>query len=161
VPDPHLERAVPGTPLSVEGPFGSFRLPAPLPERHLLLVAGGTGIAPLRAILWETLERDANVGVTLIYSARRAAEFAYADELRALAREGRIALALRVTREAAPDDAEARYARIDEPLIASVIRTPETRCVVCGPPPLVAHARALLRASGVAPERILTETYGG
>lgn len=157
-PDPHLERAVPGTLLTIEGPFGNFALPAPLPERRLLLIAGGTGIAPLRAMLWDTLERGDGVHVTLIYSARRRDEFAYLDELRALAAAGRIALALTVTRDAA-DDWPASRGRIDARLVASVLTTVETRAVICGPPALVADATALVEQAGVAPDRILTETY--
>ncbi len=49
-PDPHLERAAPGTLLRIDGPFGSFSLPSALLERRILLIAGGTGIAPLRSI---------------------------------------------------------------------------------------------------------------
>jgi ferredoxin-NADP reductase len=70
VPDPHLERVTAGTALRIEGPFGSFGLSQPLTEPRLLLIAGGTGIAPLRAILWDTLEHRAAVDIHLIYSAR-------------------------------------------------------------------------------------------
>jgi ferredoxin-NADP reductase len=37
--------------------------------------------------------------------------------------------------------------------------SPETRCLICGPPPLVSDARELLAKLGVRPERILTEQY--
>src|SRR5690606_35122385 len=156
--DPHLERAVPGTLLHIEGPFGSFGVPHPLPERRLLLIAGGTGIAPLRSILWDTLERDPGVDIALIYSARNPQEFAYGDELRALAAEGRIRLVLTVTREGDTSWSGLR-GRIDASMVAAMLTTPETRCVICGPVPLVAHTRTLLTKAGVAGERILVETY--
>ena len=64
-----------------------------------MFIAGGTGIAPLRAMLQQALRLpDSRIG--LLYSARTAAEFAYEDELRALAAEGRIELRQAVTREA-------------------------------------------------------------
>jgi ferredoxin-NADP reductase len=157
-PDPHLERAVSGTLLRIEGPFGSFGVPSPLPERHLLLIAGGTGIAPLRSIMWDTLEHDADVDVTLLYSARSPEEFAYLDELRGLAAEGRIRLTLTVTRDNA-DSWIGTRGRMDVALITSSLTTTDTRCVVCGPPALVSHATGLLRDAGVAAERIATETF--
>jgi ferredoxin-NADP reductase len=157
-PDPHLERAVSGTPLRIEGPFGSFGVPSPLPERQLLLIAGGTGIAPLRSIMWDTLEHDGSVAITLLYSARAPEEFAYLDELRALAAGDRIRLTLTVTRDYALPWIGSR-GRMDVALVTSSLTTTETRCVVCGPPALVADARDLLREAGVASERIATETY--
>ena len=159
-PDPHLERARPGTPLRIEGPFGSFGVPSPPTERQLLLIAGGTGIAPLRSIMWDTLETDPTVQITLIYSARAPEEFAYHEELRTLAAQRRIALTLTVTRDGAASWAGTR-GRIDATLITSSLKSSETRCVVCGPGALVADAITLLRGAGVAAERIATETYAG
>ena len=159
-PDPHLERAVAGTLLRVEGPFGSFGVPSPLPERQLLFVAGGTGIAPLRSMLWEALANDTDVGIGLIYSARGPEEFAYRDELSALADQGRIALRLTTTRDVRPDWTGGR-GRIDEAMIRSMLKTVETRCLVCGPSALVAEAAARLKTAGVSEERIVSETFAG
>lgn len=157
-PDPHLERAVPGTVLRIEGPFGSFALPTPLPARRVLLVAGGTGIAPLRSMLWHLLESAPGVGISLIYSARSPEEFAYLAELGSLKTAGRIDLFLTVTRESEQTWTGTR-GRIDRSLLASAIDAPDIQCVICGPAGFVADVAALVRAEGVAPERILTETY--
>ena len=89
-PDPHLERAAPGTRLDVEGPFGSFSLPSVEDEPALLMVAGGTGIAPLRSMMIEALNRPVPPRISLVYSARSVDELAYRDELEALAAAGRI-----------------------------------------------------------------------
>ena len=157
-PDPHLERATPGMLLRIEGPFGSFGVPSPLVERHLLLIAGGTGIAPLRSIMWDTLERESGVSTGVIYSARSADEFAYWDELTGLAKQGRIRFASTVTRDADAPWAGSR-GRINEDLIASMLVSRDARCVICGPPGLVETASALLKLVGVDQKRIQTETY--
>jgi ferredoxin-NADP reductase len=157
-PDPHLERTEPGTLLRLEGPFGSFGLPSPLPEPQLLLAAGGTGIAPLRSIMWDTLERDPRVAISLVYSARSPDEFAYRDELESLAAERRIRLASTVTRGMG-DGWSGATGRINEHLIASMLEGPDTRCVICGPPGLVAEVTLLLKTAGITDEKILTETY--
>lgn len=157
-PDPHLERVVPGTLIRVGGPFGAFGLVYPIPERRLLMIGGGTGIAPLRSMLWDTLERQPDVDISVIYSARSALEFAYADELTQLAQQHAIGLWLTVTR---PSDAlwVGLRGRVNEQLVAKVLKTRETRCVICGPPSLVADTTAMLQSHGVAADSILTETY--
>jgi len=155
-PDPHLERAVPGTPLRIEGPFGSFSLPSPLAEQHLLLIAGGTGIAPLRSMMWETLENQPDVRVGLLYSARGPDEFAYREELTELAAHDRIDLQLTITRDATAEWAGLR-GRIDDAVTRSALKTTQTRCMVCGPPALVDHTIALLTAAGVSRDRIGSE----
>ena len=159
-PDPHLERAAAGTALRIEGPFGSFGLARPLPEPRLLLIAGGTGIAPLRAILWDTLEQRADVDIHLIYSARSAEEFAYRDELTALARAGDITVSLTATR-ATGDGWTGTRGRIDRSLVAASVEPGKTRSVVCGPIGFVGDVVAWLHESGVPPSHIVTESYIG
>jgi CDP-4-dehydro-6-deoxyglucose reductase len=157
-PDPHLERVEPGTVLRIEGPFGSFALPAPAAERRVLLVAGGTGIAPLRSIMWDTLEGAPDVAVTLIYSARAPEEFAFLEELASLEAAHRIELVLTVTRQSVSSWTGSR-GRIDRALMASALKAAETWCALCGPAEFVEDVSALLTQSGVPQERIVTETY--
>jgi ferredoxin-NADP reductase len=164
-PDPHLELATAGTPLVIDGPFGSFNLPSPLLERDLLFIAGGTGIAPLRSIIGDVLERRSADRVALIYSARSIAELAFREEFAGHAAAGRLDVHLTTTRDPAGEsDAfvpPLRRGRVDAAAIRGMLRTTATRCLVCGPPPLVADATALLRQIGVDAERILTESYAG
>lgn len=156
--DRHLEHVEPGTALDVSGPIGSFVLPDPIPERDLLFVAGGTGIAPLRSMWWDVFERGLADRVTVVYSARSPEEFAYERELRSLAEQGRIELHLTVTRDAAPTWGGSR-GRIDHRLLTPAIPTREMHCFVCGPPAFVADTTDLLREAGVEERRILSEQY--
>ena len=117
--DPHLELASPGTPLDLEGPFGSFGLPEQV-ETPLLFIAGGTGIAPLRAMLIEHLSRPTKHPASLIYSARSVDEFAFRLELAALETAGRITSYFTVTREEKPDW-QGRRGRISEALLREAL----------------------------------------
>jgi ferredoxin-NADP reductase len=155
--DPHLELATPGTPLALDGPFGTFGLPERV-ERPLLFVAGGTGIAPLRSMLIEHLSRPTDHPAALIYSARTVDEFAFRPELAALESSGRIASYFTVTRE---EKAEwpGRRGRISEALVKDALPSIDSICLVCGPPLLVSDARSLLLTLGVADDRILVEKY--
>jgi ferredoxin-NADP reductase len=155
--DPHLELASPGTPLDLEGPFGSFGLPERV-ERPLLFIAGGTGIAPLRSMLIEHLSRPNTHPVALVYSARSVDEFAFRPEFGALEASGRIRSFFTVTREEKPDW-QGRRGRISGTLLAEALPSPESTCLVCGPPQLVSETRSLLAALGVSDDRILVERY--
>lgn len=176
--DPHLERATPGTRVDVEGPFGTFGMPAGDASEPLLFVAGGTGIAPLRSMLMErlrrggtspafarastsakaTAHRSAGQAISVIYSARSAEEFAFRSELDALEKAGRIAAHFTVTRDEG-GGWPGRRGRIDHALIESTLPSPGARCLICGPPALVSDTRELLVRLGVKPDRILTEQY--
>lgn len=158
-PDPHLERVGRGTRLTIAGPFGSFGVPDDLGTRDLLLVGGGTGISPLRAIMWDTLERRPGVRITIIYSARTEADFAYREELAALAGDARITLFLTLTRD---DPAWAgRRGRIDPRLLDAAIRQRDTQCLLCGPISFVEDGRRLLQAAGIDDTLIVTDAYEG
>ena len=155
--DPHLERATPGTMVDVEGPFGTFGLPAGHSSEPLLFVAGGTGIAPLRSMLMERLSTQAPP-MSVIYSARSAEEFAFRAELDALEKAGRITAHFTVTR----DERGAwpgRRGRIDHGLIEKALPSSGARCLICGPPALVTDAREWLMKLGVKSAWILTERY--
>lgn len=155
--DPHLELASPGTLLDLEGPFGSFGLP-PRVEHPLLFVAGGTGIAPLRSMLFEHVAQPTRFPAVLVYSARSVDEFAMRAELGALESAGRIATYFTVSREQS-SDWQGRRGRISEALLKEALPSTDSICLVCGPPQLVNDARSLLMKLGVGQTRILVEKY--
>jgi NAD(P)H-flavin reductase len=156
-PDPRLELAAPGTALDIDGPFGSFTLPPLGRGARVLLVGGGTGIAPLRSMLVQALDTGMAPIAHVVYSARTADEFAYRDELEALAGDGRITLTLTVTREGGAW--EGRRGRVDRALLARSLVSTDTWCLVCGPPTLVADVRAALDSLQVAGDRVGVERF--
>jgi ferredoxin-NADP reductase len=158
-PGPQLPALGPGADLDIEGPVGSFRFPERPAERHFLFVAGGTGIAPVRAMIHDALARRERWTVSLVYSARTASEFAYGDELRALAKTRRIQLWQTVTRELA-EAWTGRRGRIALHHLEEMVQDPETLCFVCGPHALVEDVPRLLQQAGIPPDRIRTEDWG-
>ena len=142
--------------LEVEGPLGSFGVPQAAESQPLLLVAGGTGIAPLRSVVLDRLERAHAAPISLVYSARGIDEFAFADELEALARDGRIAFHCTVTRDE-PGVWPGRTGRIDEGLLAAAWPGDDAWCLVCGPAPFVSDVTAALGRVGVDPARVVVE----
>jgi NAD(P)H-flavin reductase len=165
-----LERSdEPGSPLShaevgglvdVEGPLGQFTFPEEPAQGRVLFVAGGTGIAPLRAMVDHALRRQQAPLISLLYSARRSDEFAFIDELRGYARAGRIELHQTVTREESAAW-EGGRGRIGRAHFQSVLHDPrDTLCFVCGPPLLVTESVATLSTLGVPGALIRTEQWG-
>src|SRR5262245_23360504 len=94
-----LPWAVVGALVDIEGPVGTFTFPATVDQPRLLFVAGGTGIAPVRAMLDHAFRVCPSEAMSLLYSTRRSDEFAFVDELRAYERAGRLELHQTVTRD--------------------------------------------------------------
>ena len=144
-----------GALVDVEGPLGAFTFPA-LPEvRRFLFIAGGTGIAPLRAMLRHALAASYD-SVGVFYSARTPDDFAYAAELRALAEAGRIELRQTITRSTTADWTGVR-GRLTRDTLADLVHDTATLCFVCGPPSLVDEVPRLLEGMGIERTRIRIE----
>ena len=155
-----LTWATAGALVDVEGPIGTFTFPASLDQSRVLFVAGGTGIAPVRAMLDHVLRRYPSERVSLLYSTRRSDEFAFVEELRAHERAGRLELHQTVTR----DDGtswDGKRGRIGRSHFEAVLHEPRaTLCFVCGPPSLVSDSAATLSELGVPDTLIRTEDWG-
>jgi ferredoxin-NADP reductase len=157
---PHLADVRPGSAIDLEGPLGSFLFPLADPPQHrLLFVAGGTGIAPLRAMIDHVTRRHSSRQLSLLYSARNGDEFAFIDELRGHARHGSLELLQTVTRDDSATWAGSR-GRIGRAHFESVVHDPaDTLCFVCGPKALVSESVTTLAALGVPAEAIRTESW--
>jgi ferredoxin-NADP reductase len=156
-PGPHLARLEAGRLVDVEGPAGTFVLPQGLRPMSAVLIGGGTGIAPLRAMLMQLLDDAPGARVAVLQSARTPEELCYSAELRLLAAEGRISLAETVTRDA-PESWAGKRGRVDAHLEELVVG-PDTWCFVCGPDSLVEGVPRLLAEMGVPASRVRTEHW--
>jgi NAD(P)H-flavin reductase len=147
----------PGTLVDVEGPLGSFTFPPAPVERRFVFIAGGTGIAPLRAMMQRALHLPhRNIG--LFYSVRTPDEFAYEMELRGLADAGEIELRQTVTRATDMDWTGPR-GRLNREALEELIHDPATLCFVCGPPALVDEMPKILTELGIPRQRIKVEEW--
>jgi ferredoxin-NADP reductase len=155
-PGPHLTLE-PGELVDVDGPVGSFMFPPAPEERRFVFIAGGTGIAPLRAMMQRALHLPhRNIG--LFYSVRTPDEFAYQEELRALAQRGEIELRQTVTR-ATDTDWTGPRGRLNRDALAELVHDPATLCFICGPPALVDEMPKILSDLGIPRQRIKIEEW--
>jgi len=149
-----------GTLVDVEGPIGGFTLPKHARDSWLLFVAGGAGIAPLRAMLDHVLRAGPAYRPSLLYSARRADEFAFIDELRAHSDAGLLELHQTVTRDDSPSWT-GRRGRVGQAHFEALLHEPAaTLCFVCGPDAFVKESVATITALGVPDVQIRTDSWG-
>ncbi len=142
-----------GTRVFAEGPYGAFT-GARRAHRKVLLVAGGIGVTPLRALLEELPGRKGDIG--LIYRARNNAELVFRDELDALAALRGVSVRYLVGRSGREVPSE--------PLSAGWLRryAPDIRerdVYVCGPEPMMATVIASLRDLGLPASQIHRESF--
>ena len=146
----------PAAAVALDGPIGGFTLERVAAAAPLLFIAGGTGIAPLRSMIREAIDRGDRGPLALLYSNRTPEEFAYRDELTQLASEGRLTLSLTLTGDAR-DWTHAR-GRAGISHLAELV-CPGSAAFICGPPAMVAEVPVALQSLGISPERIITEGW--
>ncbi|MEQ1758001.1 MAG: FAD-dependent oxidoreductase [Vicinamibacterales bacterium] len=155
-----LSWASPGALVDIDGPIGTFTYDNAPAQPHVLFVAGGVGIAPLRSMMHQALHVSPAPTITLLYSARRSDEFAFIEEFQAHARSGRITLHQTVTRHDG-DDWQGRRGRVGRGEFEAVLQHPTaTTCFVCGPNALVTETVETLKALGVPDGLVRIEQWG-
>jgi ferredoxin-NADP reductase len=147
--------------LELRGPIGGYFLWEASLGGPLLLVAGGSGVVPLRAMLRHHRATKSIVPLRLLYSARTLDDVIYRDELMQAAVPDEIDIRFTLTRRQ-PEGWRGYSRRIDEELIAEVAWPVDERPLVyvCGPTAFVETAAAALVSLGHEPSRIRTERFG-
>ena len=149
-----------GDELELRGPVGGYFTWEPGDGGPLLLLAGGSGIVPLRSILRHRQRTGSDVPVRLLYSARTWDDVIYAGELGGY-RDG-VEVSYTLTRHQPPGWA-GHSGRITAALLAEVAWPAASGALayVCGPTSFVETAAAALVALGYPGERVKTERFGG
>ena len=128
----------------------------------LLLVAGGSGIVPLMAMLRHREAAGSDEPATLLYSARTLDDLIYRDELaRLAAQDGGPDVAYTLTR-ARPEGWTGYDRRVDAAMLAEVLGSADSGATafVCGPTRFVETVADALVGLGHDPARVKTERFG-
>ncbi len=152
----------PGDMLELRGPIGGWFAWQPQEGGPLLLVAGGSGIAPLMAMIRQRAAVHSPVPVCLLYSSRAAEEIIFREELdRCAAADEDLHVVYTLTRSQ-PPGWQGYNRRIDRPMLEEVAWAPEERplAFVCGPTPLVESVATICVEVGYPPECVKTERFG-
>ncbi|MBF6606579.1 MAG: ferredoxin reductase family protein [Chloroflexi bacterium] len=143
-----------GTRVFIEGPYGTLTGER-RERRRVLLIAGGIGITPLRALLEELPAGPGDL--TLIYRTRRAEEVVFREELETLGRLRHVPIHYLVGRRGVDLTTDPLAPSAIQRLVPDVVMRD---VYVCGPDPMMAATAGSLRALGVPSARIHSERFG-
>jgi ferredoxin-NADP reductase len=150
-----VEDAQPGDQFEVRGPIGGYFVWRARDGGPLLLVAGGSGVVPLMAMIRHRAATGSDADARLLLSVKTRADIIYRAELEASG----VALHFTLTREA-PDGWTTGRIDLEKVRAAGPPPAEAPHIYVCGPTPFVEEAARLLVAAGHEPGRIRTERFG-
>ena len=151
-----------GDKLELRGPIGGYFVWEANIGDPLLLVAGGSGIVPLMAMLRHRAAASSTVATRLLYSSRSLEDVIYRDELDELMKSSTMLEVVQTLTRAQPPGWTGYHRRIDTEMLREVAWPAEQRplAFICGPTPFVETAAASLVELGHEPGRIKTERFG-
>jgi len=150
-----------GDRVEVRGPIGGYFVWEPALGGPLLLVAGGSGVVPLMAILRERASVDSMPPAVLLYSSRTFDDVIYRDELTALADGDAGLRVIQTLTRSQPPGWTGHDRRIDRAMLAEALAAGASPLVyICGPTLLVEAAANGLVELGVPPAQVRTERFG-
>lgn len=151
-----------GDKLMVIEPTGKF-LPVYEPDKHLICIAGGSGVTPFRGFAREATRRELATKITVLYSVRTTNDIIFHEEFRNLAAENvNFEFLVTCTRLHEQDPWTGRRGRIDANWIKEhIVDLPNTVFYACGPTALVDATEHLIVAEmGVPKAQMKTEKWG-
>lgn len=151
-----------GDKLFVISPVGKF-LPVFEPDKHLICIAGGSGVTPFRGFAREATRRELETRITILYSVRTTNDIIFYDEFKDLAQQNtNFELLVTCTRLHPQDTWTGRRGRIDSTWIKEhIVDLPNTVFYACGPNALVDATEHLVVAElGVPKAQMKTEKWG-
>ena len=151
-----------GDQLELRGPIGGWFVWRPQQIEPIQLIAGGSGIVPLMAMIRWRISASGTAPFRLLYSVREPGAVFYRDELQALSNhDSPLEVTYAYTR-ATPKDWPRPPGRIDAALIANATWPSHLgpTCYVCGPTSFVEAVAGFLAGSSNSPDKIRTERFG-
>jgi ferredoxin-NADP reductase len=151
-----------GDKLELRGPIGGYFVWEAGLGGPLLLVAGGSGIVPLMAMIRHRATVGSTIPTRLLYSSRSYEDVIYRDELDHLASRTTMLEVVHTLTRAHPPGWTGYHRRIDTDMLREVAWPVDQRPLmfICGPTPFVETAAASLVTLGYEPGRIKTERFG-
>lgn len=147
-----------GTQLMVAAPYGTFRLKTGTDP--ILCVAGGSGLAPIMAILQQALAQGDERPVTLLYGARKEPNLYCLEQISELkaAWSGSFEF-IPVLSEEAPDSAWTGARGLVTQQIAGIVDKSKWQAYICGPPAMVDHSEKELLKAGMVRDAISADRF--
>jgi ferredoxin-NADP reductase len=151
-----------GDEFELRGPIGGYFVWTVATRGPLWLIAAGSGIVPLIAMLRHRAKRKVRTPALLLYSSRSLEDVIYREELVMMARGDPHLRVINTLTRKQPDGWNGYRGRIDHALLAEAGFRPEQapNTFICGPTPFVEHVASILIELGHDPFTIKTERFG-
>lgn len=151
-----------GDKFEVRGPIGGYFVWDGSSAEPLLLVAGGSGVVPLMAMVRHRASIGSRAPATLVYSSRTRDDVIYFDELEQMAANGDGLRVIHTLTRTQPAGWSGYDRRIDMRMLGDVLEGSGrgVQALVCGPTPLVESVADSLVRLGLAPGQVRTERFG-
>jgi ferredoxin-NADP reductase len=160
---PYLTEVLsPGDPLELRGPIGGYFAWHPEDVSPVLLIGGGSGVAPLMAMARTRIASGSTAVMRLVYSTRSPATLLYAAEVQNLAARNDGLTADVIYTRAAPPGWNGPVGRLGAGRLRELAASlgPGVQCFVCGPTGFVEGTANVLVGLGLGPRQIRTERFG-
>jgi ferredoxin-NADP reductase len=151
----------PGDELEMRGPIGRYFVWEAGMGGPLLMIAGGSGVVPFRAMLRHRLARDVDAPARLLYSSRTIEDVIYRDELTGFENAEGVEVLFALTR-VQPEGWAGFDRRVDAEILSEVAWKPPEKpnIYVCGPTGFVETVANSMVDLGHDPKSIRTERFG-
>lgn len=144
-----------GDTLGFRGPYGNCFPVDEWTGRDIVFVAGGIGLAPVRCVIWNVLDRRDEFGaVTIVYGARSVADLVYKRELKEWAARDDVTLVTTVDPGGETPDWDGRVGFV--PAVLEEVAPAPAVAVVCGPPVMIRFTFPVLEKLGFDDDEVFT-----
>jgi len=147
-----------GDPVTINGPYGQFYLRDT--GARIIFVAGGSGNAPIKSILFDMLEKDIRRETVYFFGARTAQDLFLVDEMRGL--EGKLAdfRYIPCLSQPLPEDGwEGEKGRVTDVLDRTIDSGEDTEAYLCGSPGMIESVVEILKKKGIPEEKIYYDKF--
>ena len=139
------------------GPYGNVFPIEDWKGKHLVFIAGGIALPPLRSVIWNCLDRRDWFGdITVVYGARSVADLVYKHELREWSERADLKLVCTVDPGGQTPDWTGKVGFVPPIVEELAPRAEDSVAIVCGPPIMIKLTLPVLERLGFAPDAIFT-----
>nr|QOE77415.1 alkene monooxygenase reductase [Rhodococcus ruber]BAA07115.1 reductase [Gordonia rubripertincta] len=150
------DEAAPGTPVRVFGPYGQLKIR--LSHRPILMIAGGSGLAPLLSMLRDLAAKKCDRPVSMFFGARSVDDLYLIEEIREIGESLADFEFIPVLSESSPADWHGETGMVTDALLRWRAELAHD-VYLCGPPPMIDAAVPLLVERGVRPRNIYYDAF--
>ncbi|MBN1959953.1 MAG: FAD/NAD(P)-binding protein [Deltaproteobacteria bacterium] len=143
--------------MGFRGPYGNNFPIEQMRGKNIVFIGGGIGLAPVRSVIWNVLDRrDEFKDITIIYGARSVNDLVYKRELQEWSQRRDVTLRQAVDPGGETPDWQGEVGFVPNIVSKAAPSANDSYAIVCGPPIMIKFTIPALRELGFAPEQIYT-----